>query len=341
MENKTAVCTFRFMNRIDRLTAILIHLQSKRLVKAEELASRFGISLRTVYRDVKALMEAGVPIGSEAGVGYFIVDGYHLPPVMFSQDEAGAMLLAGKLVEQMTDRSIRDAFESALTKIKSVLNDPGREHLESLYSHIEVRPNVVEGEAEFPNRFLTDLQKAVVEKRAVDMEYMARYRDELTERVVEPIGLYYYGSAWHLIAWCRVRDDYRDFRVDRISRLTLTDSTFTDHNRLSLQEYVQTVMRSHGDLHEAVVMLDKRTARFIGERKYQHGFVTETDLGDKVQMTFLTSFLPSLGRWLMTYGTGIDIVSPPELKEVIQDHIAELVEHYKPALASVLNEKIS
>ncbi|HEY8512458.1 MAG TPA: HTH domain-containing protein, partial [Cyclobacteriaceae bacterium] len=86
------------MNRIDRLTAILIHLQSKRLVKAEELASRFDISLRTVYRDVKALMEAGVPIGSEAGVGYFIVDGYHLPPVMFSQEEAGAMLLAGKLV---------------------------------------------------------------------------------------------------------------------------------------------------------------------------------------------------------------------------------------------------
>ncbi len=340
-ENRVAVCTFRSMNRIDRLTAILIHLQSKRLVKAEELASRFDISLRTVYRDVKALMEAGVPIGSEAGVGYFIVDGYHLPPVMFSQEEAGAMLLAGKLVEQMTDRSIRDAFESALTKIKSVLNDPGREHLESLYSHIEVRPGTVEAEQEFPNRFLTDLQKAVVEKRAVDMEYMARYRDELTERVVEPIGLYYYGSAWHLIAWCRVRNDYRDFRVDRICRLTPTESTFLDHNHLSLQEYVQTVMRNHGDVHEAVVLFDKRTARFMGERKYQHGFVTETDLGDKVRMTFLTSFLPSLGRWLATYGAGVEIVSPLELKYVIQNHIAELVEHYKPALRSLAGEKIS
>jgi predicted DNA-binding transcriptional regulator YafY len=173
------------------------------------------------------------------------------------------------------------------------------------------------------------------------MEYMARYRDELTQRVVEPIGLYYYGSAWHLIAWCRVRNDYRDFRIDRISKLTPTSSTFFGHNHLSLQEYVQTVMRNHGDVHEAVVVFDKRTARFIGERKYQHGFVTETDLGDKVQMTFLTSFLPSLGRWLVAYGAGVDIVSPIELKEVIQGHVAELVEHYKPALASLESEKFS
>lgn len=328
------------MNRIDRLTAILIHLQSKRLVKAEELAGRFGISLRTVYRDVKALMEAGVPIGSEAGVGYFIVDGYHLPPVMFSQEEAGAMLLAGKLVEQMTDRSVRDAFESALIKIKAVLNDPGREHLESLYSHIEVHPHAGEGASEFPNRFLTDLQNAVVGKKAVEIEYMARYRDQLTQRVVEPIGLYYYGSAWHLIAWCRFRNDYRDFRIDRISKLTPTASTFSGHNLLSLQEYVQTVMRNHGDVHEAVVVFDKRTARFIGERKYQHGFVAEDDLGDKVRMTFLTSFLPSLARWLVSYGAGVDILSPTELKEVIQGHVAELMEHYKPGLVSVTDEKI-
>ena len=120
------------MNRIDRLTAILIHLQTKRVVKAEEIADRFEMSLRTVYRDVKALMEAGVPIGSEAGKGYFIVDGYHLPPVMFTQDEASAMLLAGKLVEKMSDKSVRTAFESALLKIKAVLNDSGKDHLEDL-----------------------------------------------------------------------------------------------------------------------------------------------------------------------------------------------------------------
>jgi len=98
------------MNRIDRLTAILIHLQTKRVVRAEEIAERFEMSLRTVYRDVKALMEAGVPIGSEAGKGYFIVNGYHLPPVMFTQDEANSMLLAAKIVDKVADKSVREAF---------------------------------------------------------------------------------------------------------------------------------------------------------------------------------------------------------------------------------------
>src|SRR4051812_30453187 len=126
------------MNRIDRLTAILIQLQTKRVVKAEEISDRFEISLRTVYRDVKALMEAGVPVGSEAGKGYFIVDGYHLPPVMFNQQEASAMLTAGKLVEKMTDDSIRKAYESALFKIRSVLNDSEKDHLENLQSSIAV-----------------------------------------------------------------------------------------------------------------------------------------------------------------------------------------------------------
>src|SRR3954463_4872434 len=129
------------MNRIDRLTAILIQLQSKKIVKAEEIACRFEISLRTVYRDVKALMEAGVPIGSEAGKGYFIVDGYHLPPVMFNQEEASAMLVAGKLVEKLTDQSIRKAFESALLKITSVLNESEKDHLENLQSAVHVYRN--------------------------------------------------------------------------------------------------------------------------------------------------------------------------------------------------------
>src|SRR4249920_2164219 len=152
------------MNRIDRLTAILIQLQSKKIVKAEEIAKRFEISLRTVYRDVKALMEAGVPIGSEAGKGYFIVDGYHLPPVMFNQEEASSILLAGKLVEKMTDESIRVSFESALMKIKSVLADREKDHLETLESFVEVQMPRQHQQPQFPNHFLTDIQKALVNK---------------------------------------------------------------------------------------------------------------------------------------------------------------------------------
>ncbi|TAJ51095.1 MAG: HTH domain-containing protein, partial [Chitinophagaceae bacterium] len=100
------------MNRIDRVTAILIQLQSKRVVKAQEIADRFGISLRTVYRDVKTLEEAGIPVIGEAGVGYSIMEGYRLPPVMFTQEEATALLTAEKLVEKLTDASTREVYQA-------------------------------------------------------------------------------------------------------------------------------------------------------------------------------------------------------------------------------------
>jgi predicted DNA-binding transcriptional regulator YafY len=112
------------MNRIDRLHAILTHLQSKKKVTAQEMADRFNISLRTVYRDVKALDESGVPVIGEAGSGYTIMEGYRLPPVMFTQEEASALLLGAKLAEQFTDGTVRRHFHAALFKIKAVLRSP-------------------------------------------------------------------------------------------------------------------------------------------------------------------------------------------------------------------------
>jgi predicted DNA-binding transcriptional regulator YafY len=138
-------------------------------------------------------MEAGVPIGSEAGKGYFVVDGYHLPPVMFTQDEAGALLLAGKFVEKMTDKSIREAFESAMYKIKAVLNETEKEHLENLQSYIEVYASprtTLPGQSEFPDHFISDIQRAVVQKNVLQLDYLSNH-EEQTQREVEPIGLFY------------------------------------------------------------------------------------------------------------------------------------------------------
>lgn len=316
------------MNRIDRLTAILIQLQTKRVVKADEIAGRFEISLRTVYRDVRALMEAGVPIGSEAGKGYFIVDGYHLPPVMFSQEEASSMLLAGKLVEKMTDHSVRTAFESALLKIKSVLNDSEKDHLENLQSYVEVFKRTREIQPEFPNSFLTDLQKAMVQKQILEIEYYSNYKDQLTTRTVEPIGLFYYGAGWHMIAWCQLRNDYRDFRADRIKELKCTGKPFSNRNLLSLQEYLSTVMQNHQEVERAVVLFDKTAVRYTGEQKYWYGYVSEEDLGEKIRITFLTSCMRSLGRWLLFFGKTVEVESPEKLNDIMLELIEELSGHY-------------
>ena len=308
---------------------MLIHLQSKRVVRAEEMANRFEISLRTVYRDVKALMEAGVPIGSEAGKGYFIVDGYHLPPVMFTQDEAGSMLLAGKLVEKMADKSVRIAFDSALHKIKAVLNESEKDHLQNLDSHIEVflRSRYEQRDLkEFPDHFMTEIQRAVGNKQVLRLDY-SNINEEVTQREVEPIGIFYYSMAWHLIGWCRLRNGYRDFRADRIKNLVNTGESFEGRNQISLQEYFQSMFQSNRDLIHVVVLFKKEALR--GRPIY--GSISQTDLGEFLRVEFPMDNLQYIARWLLMYGTAVEIEQPEELRTMVAELTQELHEHYSKA----------
>lgn len=245
------------MNRIDRLHAILTHLQSKKRVTAQEVADRFNISLRTVYRDVKALEESGVPVIGEAGSGYSIMEGYRLPPVMFTQEEASALLLGAKLAEFLTDASVKKHFNAALYKIKAVLRTSDREHMDQLDDHIAViSRRHPEQQEDSDGRYLVDLQKALGEKRMIFIRYQSG-EEAITERNVEPIGLCFYGQAWHLIGWCCLRNGYRDFRVGRIQQLQLLDKNYEPDGHPSLQEYLQT-MTSSSELQQVVVRFEKR-----------------------------------------------------------------------------------
>ncbi len=314
------------MNRIDRLTAILIQLQTKKVVRAQEIADRFEISLRTVYRDVQALMEAGVPIGSEAGKGYFIVDGYHLPPVMFTQDEASAMLLAGKLVEKMGDKSVRQAFDTALQKVKAVLNETEKDHLQNLEPHIEIylRSRYEHRERDgFPDHFLTEIQRALAKKQVLIIDY-SNSKEEVTKREVEPIGIFYYSMTWHLIGWCRLRNDYRDFRSDRIKHLKSSDQTFESRNLMSLQEYFNTIFQNNSSLIRVSVLFDKVT---LGGRPI-FGSISQTDLGNRLRVEFMMDNLRHLAHWLLTYGRTVEVESPEELKTIMAELVEELVGHY-------------
>lgn len=313
------------MNRIDRLTAILIQLQSQKVVKAEEIAYRFEISTRTVYRDVKALMEAGVPIGSEAGTGYFIVDGYHLPPVMFTQDEANSLLLAGKLVEKMTDKSVRQAYTSALVKIKSVLNAAEKDSLQHLDGNVEVfvrsRP---EPNTEFPDNFMTAIQRAVAARKVLKITY-TNSAGESTRREVEPLGVSYYGMTWHLIGWCCLRKEYRDFRADRIRDLVETGHGFEKEAHITLKEYFQTMAHERGSLTRVVAVFKKSGMK----NRQLYGAISQTDLGDSIRAEFMLDNLDWMARWMLMFGTSVEVESPPEMKQKIAALVEELTEHYQ------------
>ena len=214
------------MNRIDRVTAILIQLQSKRVVKAQDIAERFNISLRTVYRDIKTLEEAGIPLIGETGIGYSIMDGYRLPPVMFTLDEATAFLTAEKLVEKLTDTSTDESYKSAMYKIKSVLRSTEKDYLEVMDNHIEVLNSPYVPKEKNAHNLLQPILKSIAEKKVLNIHYFANHSQENTSRNIEPIGIFYYGTNWHLLAFCQLRNDYRDFRIDRICQITSTPLPF-------------------------------------------------------------------------------------------------------------------
>lgn len=305
------------MNRIDRLHAILTHLQSKKKVTAQEMASRFNISLRTVYRDVKALDESGVPVIGEAGSGYTIMEGYRLPPVMFTQEEASALLVGAKLAEQFTDGSVKRHFHAALFKIKAVLRSSDKEYVESLTEHIEIVSRYTP-DVDSPQQFLSTLQQAIVHKKIVDLHYRSNLKEEVTRRKVEPIGLLHYGSAWHLIGWCHLRTDYRDFRLSRMLGVVIGDAFFDPSAHPSIKEYMEKIKEGN-DLQEAVVEFEKRIVKYLQEQKYLNGFVSEAEGDDCVRMKFLVSNLPYFARWLLMYSDGVRVEGPDALKTAIKE----------------------
>lgn len=312
------------MNRIDRLHAILTHLQSKKKVTAQEIADRFNISLRTVYRDVKALDESGVPVIGEAGSGYTVMEGYRLPPVMFTQEEAASLMLGSKLAAQFTDRSMQKQFESALFKIKAVLRATDKEHVDNLNDHIAVF-NARKTEEDGSSQYLAVLQKAIVDKKVVTIRYQANYADEITERSAEPIGLCYYASSWHLIAWCRLRKGYRDFRINRMKALHVKEEVFDGKNHPSLQKYLDEMIRTHSDgLLECNILFHKKVVKYIGEQRYYHGFVSEEKAGEYIRMKFLTNHLEGMGRWLLMFTNSVKVEAPAPLKTIMQQFADEL-----------------
>lgn len=310
------------MNRIDRVTAILVHLQSRRVVKAQDLAERFCISLRTVYRDIRTLEEAGIPIIGEAGIGYSIMDGYRLPPVMFTREEATALLTAEKLVEKLTDKTTNRIYGEAMLKIRSVLRVSERDHLESLESHIAVIDSPYFQNTEHETAYLQHILKAIAEKRALNIDYFAEHSQQQTNRSIEPVGIFFMGRNWYLIAWCSLRNDYRTFRVDHIRFLSVTEVRF-DKEHPALQSFLNRVSREK-ELTKVIIRIDKKILRFIGDQKYYNGFVSQKDLGDRLEMTFLTASIEGFSRWYLYLGEWADIVTPASLMEKVKEHLASL-----------------
>ena len=223
------------IKRLSRLTAILTQLQTKRLLTASELANKFSVSNRTIYRDIKALEQAGVPILTEEGKGYSLMEGYRIPPVMFTESEANALITAEQLILKNKDASFVKEYSEAITKIKSVLRNNTKDKANLLSNRIVFRQNTDNNKT---SNLLSTLQLTLTNFNLTEIKYYSPNTEQSTTRIIEPFAVYSTQDNWLLIAFCRLRNEFRAFRLDRIKQLNILNEQFEPH-KFSLEEYFE------------------------------------------------------------------------------------------------------
>ncbi len=221
--------------RLSRLTAILTQLQTKRLITATMLADKFKVSIRTIYRDIRALEQSGIPVLTDEGKGYYLMEGYRLPPVSFTEGEANAMITAGKLIAGNRDASFISEYKAAVDKIKAVLRPEMKKNAELLLNRMAIAQSSL---ADAGTSYLTSLQLALTNFCLVKIEYQKEKSSQTTPRVVEPFAVLSSQGNWLLLAYCRLRREFRLFRLDRIKHLQVQTDTFEPH-KMTLQEYFE------------------------------------------------------------------------------------------------------
>lgn len=221
------------MSQLPRLISILTLLKSRRVLTATELSNKFDVSIRTVYRDIAKLIEAGVPVITLEGRGYTLMDGYTVAPVQFTEKQANALITAQHLVKQSNDSSFRNDFEEALTKIKSVFRSSVLEKSELLNNKILVFDNSYEN---ISSNALSEIQLAITHFKFVEINYRKADDPNISFRKIEPCALFSSHQKWILIAWCHLRKDYRAFRVDRIQHFKILQEQFEDR-KFNIQEH--------------------------------------------------------------------------------------------------------
>jgi predicted DNA-binding transcriptional regulator YafY len=219
------------MRRADRLFQIVLFLRRRRVATARDLAQALEVSERTIYRDVEELSACGLPIEGAAGVGYRLRRGFDLPPLMFDREELQALRLGARMVRSWADPDLSQAAGNALRKIEAVLpadlDDPG----EALYAPT-FHP--------YPVHLVGLLRRAVIEHRKVRVAY-TREDGAASTRILWPLGLFYWGAVWTLVAWCEMRNGFRNFRLDRIAEPEVTDDLFTLEPGQTLEDFLRTV----------------------------------------------------------------------------------------------------
>ncbi len=230
------------MAKADRLLKIITLLKGRRtVITARQLALVLETSERTIYRDIQVLIDTGFPVEGEAGVGYRLQPGFEIPPIMFTADQLLAVQLGLKMVQGWSDKELAVSAEQARLKIEAVI--PERLKQASQQNSLLVSKHYLNSQA---SEHSLAIRRAIQEQNYITLAYK-RADGESSNRIVKPLGLVYWGQKWTLIAWCKLRQDYREFRLDRIQKLVVSPECFIADEKVNLDSYLKMLRERYGE----------------------------------------------------------------------------------------------
>ncbi|CAG0927402.1 Protein PafB [Thermoflexales bacterium] len=300
------------MNRTDRLLAIILELQAKGHLRAEDLAAIFETSKRTIYRDMQALTEAGVPVVSMTGQGYSLMEGYFLPPLRFSTEEAIMLLLGSDSIADSFDERYRTAAAAASRKIEAVLPEPLRAEVREVQESIML---IVDAANEQESELLRQLRRAILERRRVRFHYHARSREGAAQtREADPYGLVNFSGAWYLVAHDHLRHDLRHFRLERMETLSLLTQHFVRPANFrmeprNLERDRPLVVR---------VLFDREVARWVRESR-NFFVVQEEDTPEGLLVTLRVREADEIMPWLLGWGGRVRALEPDAVRQRLME----------------------
>jgi predicted DNA-binding transcriptional regulator YafY len=315
------------MNKTDRLLAVVLELQRKEVVRAEDLATLFETSVRTIYRDIQALSEAGVPIIGAPGTGYSLMEGYFLPPISFTVPEAVSLLIGTDFIEQQFDDDYRVRAQAARGKIEailpsSVLNETSHvlKAMRLLISDKQVTPSK-------EKKYLEKIRRAILDERKINFHYAKRLGDSEgnnhSVRTVAPYGLVLIQGSWMLVARCDLRQDIRHFRLSRMTELIDLEDRFELPAHFNLREYTPPDDRNL----RVRLRFNHDIADRVRESNY-HYMEEMEEYRDGVHVVLRVRQLEELLQWVLGWGAGVIVLEPESFRNRIREEAKKMLKHY-------------
>lgn len=323
----------RVLNRTERLFSLVLLLQTRPNMTSRDLARHFGVSRRTIFRDLRALSESGVPLTYAEGGGYEILEGYQLPPLMLTAREAATLLIGTEFMKLQPDASLRKDADNVGLKIQQVLPREVADYVERLRGSTVLDPywlHTLEATSDEEGRWY-ELSEAVARQRPVIMEYHVASRDEVTRRTVDPLGLVYYSDHWNLIAYDHLRKDIRNFRLEAIKWMRVLSERFEKPPGFNLADHLEERGASMQN-HRIVIRFSDNAYRW-SRRSIPARIEEDVRVAQGHEVTFYFENLRYVAQMLMRYGAEAEVVAPPELRAIMQEEATKLQAMYQYGVA--------